>query len=367
LNYNRTSKRSGRSSTNSGAIFDLASHQTEIEKLASESSDPDFWKDPSAAQNKLTLKTRLEKELKRWNEIESRFEETSVMLQLSEEEGDPSLEKEIEANLLQLKTEIDQLTIETLLSGQKDFNNAIVTIHPGAGGTESQDWAQMLMRMYVRWAERKGYRIETLDLQPGEEAGIKSVTFSAKGPYAYGYLKAESGVHRLVRISPFDANKRRHTSFASVFISPEIEDDPDVVINEKDLRIDTYRASSAGGQHVNKTSSAVRITHLPTGVVVQCQNERSQLQNKAVAMTVLKSRLYEMQQEQKEAELSKLTGEKKEIGWGHQIRSYVFQPYQMVKDHRTGLEKGNVTAVMDGEIDPFIEEYLKRQKRRSDS
>jgi peptide chain release factor 2 len=367
LNYNRTLKRSGRSSTNFGAIFDLARYREQIETLTAESSEPDFWKDPSAAQNKLTLKTRLEKELKRWSEIENRFEETAVMLELSEEEADASLEKEIEANLRQLKSEIDQMTIETLLSGGKDFNNAIVTIHPGAGGTESQDWAQMLMRMYLRWAERKGYRVETLDLQAGDEAGIKSVTFSVKGPYAYGYLKSESGVHRLVRISPFDANKRRHTSFASVFISPEIEDDPDVVINEKDLRIDTYRASSAGGQHVNKTSSAVRITHLPTGIVVQCQNERSQLQNKAVAMTVLKSRLYEIQQEQKEAELSKLTGEKKEIGWGHQIRSYVFQPYQMVKDHRTGLEKGNVTAVMDGEIDPFIEEYLKRQKKRSGS
>ncbi|WDT76534.1 MAG: peptide chain release factor 2 [Candidatus Manganitrophus sp.] len=369
MNYNRTSKRCGRNSNSSGAIFDLADHQEQIEKLTSESSDPNFWKDPSVAQNKLALKSRFEKEIKRWNEIETRFEETSVMLQLSEEEADASLEKEIEANLQRLKSEIDQFTIETLLSGEKDFNNAIVTLHPGAGGTESQDWAQMLMRMYVRWAERKGYRIETLDLQPGEEAGIKSVTLSVKGPYAYGYLKSESGVHRLVRISPFDANKRRHTSFASVFISPEIEDDPDVVIDEKDLRIDTYRASSAGGQHVNKTSSAVRITHLPTGVVVQCQNERSQLQNKAVAMTVLKSRLYEIQQAQKEAELSKLTGagEKKEIGWGHQIRSYVFQPYQMVKDHRTGLEKGNVTAVMDGEIDPFIEEYLKGQKKRSGS
>lgn len=367
MNYNRTSKRFGRSSTNFGAIFDLADHQAQIEKLASESSDPDFWKDPSSAQNKLALKARFEKELKRWNEIERRFEETAVMLQLSEEEADASLEKEIEANLRQLKTEIDQLTIETLLSGAKDFNNAIVTIHPGAGGTESQDWAQMLTRMYIRWAERKGYRVETIDLQPGEEAGIKSVTFSVKGPYAYGYLRSESGVHRLVRISPFDANKRRHTSFASVFISPEIEDDPDVVINEKDLRIDTYRASSAGGQHVNKTSSAVRMTHLPTGIVVQCQNERSQLQNKAVAMTVLKSRLYELQQEEKEAELSKITGEKKEIGWGHQIRSYVFQPYQMVKDHRTGLEKGTVTVVMDGEIDPFIEEYLKRQKKREGS
>lgn len=238
-----------------------------------------------------------------------------------------------------------------------------MTIHPGAGGTESQDWAQMLTRMYIRWAEQKGYQVETLDLLPGEEAGIKSVTFSVKGPYAYGYLRAETGIHRLVRISPFDANKRRHTSFASIYVSPEIEDDPDVVINDKEIRIDTYRASSAGGQHVNKTSSAIRIVHLPTGIVVQCQNERSQLQNKAVAMSVLKSRLYELQQEQKQEAMAKLTGEKKEIGWGHQIRSYVFQPYQMVKDHRTGIEKGNVAAVMDGEIESFMEGYLKQKKK----
>lgn len=287
------------------------------------------------------------------------------MIELSQGESDPSLEKEIESNLATLRSEIDQLYIRTLLAGKKDLNNAIVEIHPGAGGTESQDWAQMLTRMYIRWAERKGYQVETLDLLPGEEAGIKSVTFSVKGPYAYGYLKSESGVHRLVRISPFDANKRRHTSFASVFVSPEIEDDPDIVINDKELRIDTYRASSAGGQHVNKTSSAVRITHLPTGTVVQCQNERSQLQNKAVAMTVLKSRLYEIQQREKEAAMAKFTGEKKEIGWGSQIRSYVFQPYQMVKDHRTGIEKGNVTAVMDGEIDSFMEGYLKGQQKKA--
>lgn len=363
MTCNRPLKRSGKRLISSGAIFDLPHLQDQIDQLTAESVDPLFWKEPAKAQARLTLKTRVEKELKRWKEIEGRFEETALMVQLSKEEADPSLEKEIEANLRQLRSEIDRLTIETLLSGDKDFNNAIMTIHPGAGGTESQDWAQMLTRMYIRWAERKGYQVETLDLQPGEEAGIKSVTFSVKGPYAYGYLKAESGVHRLVRISPFDANKRRHTSFASVFVSPEIEDDPDVVINEKDLRIDTYRASSAGGQHVNKTSSAVRITHLPTGTVVQCQNERSQLQNKAVAMTVLKSRLYEMQQAEKVEAMSKITGEKKEIGWGHQIRSYVFQPYQMVKDHRTGTEKGNVTAVMDGEIDPFIEEYLRQQKR----
>lgn len=363
MNYNKPWRRSGKKHVSSGAIFDLSQLQDQITAIEAESAHPEFWKDSAAAQSRLGLKTRLEKELKRWKDLENRIEETGLMIELSEEAGDSALEKEIEANLLRLRSDLDQLTIETLLSGKKDFNNAIVTIHPGAGGTESQDWAQMLTRMYIRWAERKGYRVETLDLQPGEEAGIKSITFTVNGPYAHGRLKSESGIHRLVRISPFDANKRRHTSFASIFVSPEVEDDPDIVINEKELRIDTYRASSAGGQHVNKTSSAVRLTHLPTGIVVSCQNERSQLQNKTAAMTVLRSRLYELQQEKKQEELSKLAGEKKEIGWGHQIRSYIFQPYQMVKDHRTGLEKGNVTAVMDGEIDSFIEAYLKGRRK----
>ncbi len=248
-----------------------------------------------------------------------------------------------------------------MLAGEKDIHSAFVTIHPGAGGTESQDWAQMLMRMYVRWAERAGYAVEMIDLQPGDEAGIKDATFMVKGEYAYGRLRAEAGVHRLVRISPFDANKRRHTSFASVFVYPEIEDDIDIVIDEKDLRIDTYRASSAGGQHVNKTSSAIRITHLPTGVVTQCQNERSQHQNKEVAMKVLRAELYELEQKKKEEDMAKLTGVKKDIAWGSQIRSYVFQPYQMVKDHRTGKEVGNVSAVMDGDLDEFIEAYLMQQ------
>lgn len=261
-----------------------------------------------------------------------------------------------------MQKEIERFTIEILLSGPKDFNNAILTLHPGAGGTESADWAAMLTRMYVRWAETRGYKVETLDLQPGDEAGIKSVTLGIEGAYAYGYLRSECGVHRLVRISPFDANKRRHTSFAAVFLSPEIEDETEVAIDDKDLRIDTYRASSAGGQNVNKTSSAVRITHLPTRTVVQCQNERSQLQNKATAMKVLRSRLYELQQAERDAVLSKLTGagDKKDIAWGHQIRSYVMQPYQMVKDHRTGAETGNVPSVLDGNIDFFIEGYLRQ-------
>ncbi|HIE65632.1 MAG: peptide chain release factor 2 [Nitrospira sp.] len=342
--------------------LDLASIENQIKELDAAASEPDFWSDPESAQKKIALKARLEKVSKQWHQIDDSWEETALLIELSKEENDASVEKEIETAIDDLRRKTDRLTIETLFKGPKDLNNAIVTIHPGAGGTESQDWAQMLMRMYLRWSERKGYSVETFDLQPGDEAGIKSVTFAAKGSYAYGYFKAEAGVHRLVRISPFDANKRRHTSFASVFVSPEIEDDPDVVIDEKDLRIDIYRASGAGGQHVNKTSSAVRITHLPSKIVTQCQNERSQLQNKAVAMTVLKSRLYELQQEKKQEDMAKITGEKKEIGWGNQIRSYVFQPYQMVKDHRTGIEKGNVTSVMDGDIDIFVEGYLKRPK-----
>ena len=326
---------------------------------------PSFWQNAEEAKKKVSEKAQREKELKRWTLLEQKHEEVLLLDQMLKEEQDSSLEQEIQRAIAHLIGEVARLQVELLLSEPKDFNNAILTIHPGAGGTESQDWAQMLMRMYVRWSERQGYSVKIIDLLPGEEAGIKSVTFSVSGPYAYGYLKAELGVHRLVRISPFDSNKRRHTSFASVFVLPEVEDDPDIAINDKDIKIDTYRASSAGGQHVNKTSSAVRITHLPSGIVVSCQNERSQHQNKAVALMVLKAKLYDIQQREKEEAISRLTGEKKEIAWGSQIRSYVFQPYQMVKDHRTGVEIGNVSAVMDGEIDSFIEAYLLHRKTGS--
>lgn len=254
---------------------------------------------------------------------------------------------------------MDEIEIRALLSAKNDQNNAILNIHPGAGGTESQDWAQMLMRMYIRWAEKKGYEVNILDQQLGEEAGIKSVTLIVKGRFAYGYLKSEAGIHRLVRISPFDTNKRRHTSFSAVFVCPEIEDDISVEIKDGDIRIDTFRASGAGGQHVNKVSSAVRITHFPTGLVVACQSERSQYRNREMAMKILRSRLYDLMQREKEKEMEELTGEKKDISWGNQIRSYVLQPYRLVKDHRTGIEVGNVDAVLDGDIDRFMHSHLK--------
>ncbi len=280
------------------------------------------------------------------------------MTELASEEGGDSLRAELETEVAAVGAEVAKAEIAALLAGPHDMANAIVSIHPGAGGVEAQDWAEMLMRMYLRWSEKSGFKNDILDYQAGEEAGVKSVTFMVNGQYAYGKLKAEAGVHRLVRISPFDANKRRHTSFASLYVYPEIEEDIDIQIDEKDLRIDTYRASSAGCQHVNNTDSAVRITHLPTGTVVQCQNERSQIKNKAVAMKVLKSKLFEMKKKEQEDKLDKIAGEKKDIAWGSQIRSYVFQPYQMVKDHRTGHEVGNITAVMDGDIEQFIDAFL---------
>ena len=343
---------------NSGGIFDLPKLKSRLHEIDTRMADPDFWSLGEDARHTVQEKSHLEQSMKKWDALMRRQEDLQVLIELSEEQKDASLHSEINSVLQDFQKELDHLEVETLLSGDKDINNAIVAIHPGAGGTESQDWAQMLFRMYSRWAQRTGYPIEVMDLLPGDEAGIKSVTFSVNGEYAYGYLKAEAGVHRLVRISPFDANKRRHTSFSSVFVYPEIEEDVDVDIDDDDIKMDTFRSSGPGGQNVNKVSSAVRITHLPTGIVVACQTERSQHKNKSMAMKLLRAKLYKLEQEKKEKEMNSIVGEKKEIAWGSQIRSYVFQPYQMAKDHRTNLEIGNVEAVMDGEIDAFINAYL---------
>lgn len=299
-----------------------------------------------------------------FSEVDEKLSYIENSVDILEEEGGEVFVKEIKKDLSVLGGAIKDLELRHLLSGEMDRNNAIMTIHPGAGGVESQDWSQMLMRMYLRWAERHGFKTEVVDLQPGEEAGIKSVTLTVSGPYAYGYLRPEAGVHRLVRISPFDANKRRHTSFAAVLIYPEIiEEDMNIEINEDEIKIDTFRASGAGGQHVNKTSSAVRVTHIPTGIVVTCQNERSQHKNKAMALKILKARLYDIRLREQEKRLDGIVGDKKDISWGSQIRSYTLQPYRLVKDHRTGIEIGNVDAVMDGDIDVFIDAFLKGKAR----
>jgi len=293
-----------------------------------------------------------------WNHLRHQYDEHRELLELAKEEDDSEVRSEIERHLTTIIKEVEDIEFRHMLNGDNDINNAFVSINAGAGGTEAQDWAEMLLRMYLRWAEKQNYKAEIIEILTGDEAGIKNVTFSVVGDYSYGYLKAEVGIHRLVRISPYDAGKRRHTSFASVFVYPDIEDEIVVEIDESELRIDTFRASGAGGQHVNKTDSAVRITHLPTGIVVQCQNERSQHKNKAMAMKVLKARIYERQLQEQEKKMEELHSTKKQIAWGSQIRSYVMQPYRMVKDHRTNKETGNVESVLDGNLDDFIKEYL---------
>ncbi len=300
----------------------------------------------------------MKNKVERFTKLTTQWEDLSTLIELALEEQDEEIVPEITADFEKLSKDIESFRIEMLLNGPYDRNNAILTLHAGAGGTEAQDWVQMLFRMYTRWAEEKGYRVKTLDLLDGEEAGIKSVTFSVTGENAYGYLKSEQGVHRLVRISPFDASGRRHTSFASLEVIPELNDDVDVQINPEDLKIDTYRSSGAGGQHVNKTESAVRITHLPTGIVVACQNERSQIQNRETAMRMLKAKLLELKEREKKEKIDDLKGVQMEIAWGSQIRSYVFCPYTLVKDHRTGYEVGDVNAVMDGDLDGFINAWL---------
>jgi len=331
-----------------------------LNKIEAQASAPDFWNDQEAAQKMLQDRSRLEKKIERQEHFESQVADAEVLFEFAEE--DETSIKELRSLIEQLEHDLSQAETEMLLAGDNDRLNAICTIHPGAGGTESQDWAEMLLRMYLKWAEQRGFKTEVLEYQPGEEAGLKSVTFRVEGEYAYGLLTAEAGVHRLVRISPFDQAARRHTSFASLFVYPEIDEDIEVEINDKDLRVDTYRATGAGGQHINTTDSAVRITHIPTGIVVSCQNQRSQHQNRAVAMQVLRSRLYELELEKRRAETAELEANKADISFGSQIRSYVLAPYQLVKDTRTKLERGNVEAVLGGDIDDFIKAYLLARK-----
>lgn len=338
--------------------LEIPAKEEKIAELEYKMGEPSFWDDAAAAQKLNQELAALKGGVDTYKGLMAKYEDAETLYEMGIEEGDASMEDDIRAELDLIAEGLETLQLEVLLSGDYDANDAILTLHAGAGGTEAQDWTQMLLRMYGRWAERHGFSVETADLQPGDEAGVKSVTLFIKGHNAYGFLKSEKGVHRLVRISPFDSQARRHTSFSACDVMPEIDDAVEVPINMDDVRVDYYRASGAGGQHINKTSSAVRMTHEPTGIVVQCQNERSQLQNKEQCMKMLRAKLFELEQEKKEEEIAKLEGVQQKIEWGSQIRSYVFQPYTMVKDVRTNAETGNVQAVMDGEIDPFIRAYL---------
>ena len=340
------------------ASLEVSRKEEKIAELEYKMGEPTFWDDAEAAQKINQELADLKGSVDKYKALREKYDDAATLLEMGLEEKDESMEADVKAELDAIADGLEALQLEVLLSAPYDANNAILTLHAGAGGTEAQDWTQMLLRMYGRWAERHGFAVETADLLPGDEAGVKSATLFIKGHNAYGFLKSEKGIHRLVRISPFDAQARRHTSFSACDIMPEIDDDVDVNINMSDVRVDTYRASGAGGQHINKTSSAVRMTHEPTGIVVQCQNERSQLQNREQCLKMLRAKLFELEMEKKEAELAKLEGDQQKIEWGSQIRSYVFQPYTMVKDHRTGCETGNVQAVMDGELDPFIRAYL---------
>ena len=338
-------------------LFEIEKLQVKLDNLEKETLKEGFWsKDNSKILQEIKI---LKDKINSYTKIYTNLENLIEMNKLLEQENDESLVKELLSDTKNIDKEIEELEIKTLLSGKYDINNAIVSMHPGAGGTESQDWVEMLYRMYTRWAEKHNFQVKELDYLEGDEAGIKSVTFLVQGDYAYGYLKGEMGVHRLIRISPFDSGGRRHTSFASVEVLPEITDDIEIDINPDDLRVDTYRASGAGGQHINKTSSAVRITHIPTNIVVACQSERSQIQNRETAMKMLKSKLFDLKEKEQKERIEDLKGIQQDIAWGSQIRSYVFCPYTMVKDHRTNYEVGNVEAVMDGDLDGFMESYLK--------
>ena len=337
----------------------MVNKKLKAEEIEAIMQEPNFWDSAEKSQQYVKELKQLKDTIEGYHELKQQYEDIATLIEMGYEENDPSFVEEIGRELNKFVEALEELRLDTLLSGPYDKDNAILKLNAGAGGTESCDWCGMLYRMYTRWAERKGFSVEVLDYLDGEEAGIKSVTFQVNGVNVYGYLKSEKGVHRLVRISPFNAQGKRQTSFVSLDVMPDIEEDMDVDINDDDLRIDTYRSSGAGGQHINKTSSAIRITHLPTGIVVQCQNERSQFQNKDKAMQMLKAKLYLLKQEENAEKLSDIRGEVKEIGWGNQIRSYVLQPYTMVKDHRTGEESGNADAVLDGGLDPFINAYLK--------
>ena len=339
-------------------MFDLPGKKSRLAELDKIISQPKFWDDPEKAQLYVREQSQTKGIIDEFEHLNREFEDAEVLTELSIEEGDEEAAEEAKDKLSRIEKKVEDLEFKRILGDPDDERNAIVSINSGAGGTEAQDWSEMLLRMYLKYTERMGFEVQMLDMQEGEEAGIKSATFVVKGPYAYGYLKGESGVHRLVRISPFDSNKRRHTSFSSVFVSPEIDDTIEVEIDASDLRVDTFRASGAGGQHVNKTDSAVRITHIPTGVVVSCQNERSQHQNRANALKILRARLYELEKEKQREKLEELHSTKKEIGWGSQIRSYVLHPYRMIKDHRTEYETGNVEPVLDGDLNEFIKRYL---------
>ncbi|MCB4409955.1 peptide chain release factor 2 [Latilactobacillus sakei] len=341
--------------------LDLEGLQESIAQNEAQMGDPDFWNDQQSAQQLIDQNNVLKEKYDSFNQLQAQFEELSVTLELLQEEPDDELQASFEADLEQIQIQMRQYELGQLLSGEYDSNNAIVELHPGAGGTESQDWGAMLLRMYLRWADAHGFTVETEDYQAGEEAGIKSVTLMIKGHNAYGLLRSEKGVHRLVRISPFDSAGRRHTSFCSVDVMPELDGSIDIEVRTEDLRVDVFRSSGAGGQHINKTSSAVRLTHLPTGIVVSSQAQRSQLQNRETAMNMLKAKLYQKEQEEQAKKAAAIKGEQLEIGWGSQIRSYVFHPYTMVKDHRTNYETGNGQAVMDGDLDPFMYAYLQWQ------
>ena len=339
-------------------IFDIAGKEARSAELEKLMAKQDFWENPDSSRNVLKERSDLSEIIRTWKNLAGEMEDNELLLEMAVEEQDEANLQEVQRKLKELQDKYRELELRQMLSDENDDKNAIVSINAGAGGTEAQDWTEMLLRMYLRWNERKHFKVEMIDLQEGEEAGIKSVTFTVSGPYAYGMLKAESGVHRLVRISPFDASGRRHTSFAAVLVFPEIDDKIEIDIKQSDLRVDTYRASGAGGQHVNKTSSAVRLTHLPTGIVVACQNEKSQHRNRDIALKILKARIYERERRAQQAKMQETHDNLDEIAWGNQIRSYVMQPYRLVKDHRTNVEKGNVDGVLDGELDDFIEAYL---------